>query len=245
MKKLLLLTIFLASAAYSQGQCTPETDFGDEPFGVAPDTIVNFVEGEINNLYFQQIDVKVPENGGFAGFPTIPVDSARVLEIAGLPNGLTYECAGNAATPCTYIGGTIGCAIISGIPEEAGTFELTVTLQIYTPVLNTPLPFDGYRIVVDGPLGLESNDNLSFKMDNVRPNPANTLATIFVDSKKSGFAEFRVFDLVGKEVHTAKTRLVQGKNKIEYATAQLPEGVYIYRLDAFGESMTSRLVVVH
>jgi len=245
MKQLLLLTIFLATAAYSQGQCTPETDFGDEPFGVAPDTIVNFVSGEVDNLYFQQIDVKVPTDGGFAGLSFLVVDSAQVVDISGLPNGLTFECAGNAATPCTYIGGTTGCAVISGIPVEAGTFELTIILQVYSTSLNLPYSFEGYEIFIDGQVGLEANDNLSFKMDNVRPNPANNLATIFVDSKKSGYGEFRVFDLVGKEVYTSRTRLLQGKNKIEYATEQLPEGVYIYRLDAFGESMTSRLVVVH
>lgn len=245
MKKLLLLTITLATAALSYSQCTPMTDFGDQPFGVAPDTVVNFVPGSVNNIYSQQIDVKVPLDGSFVGFP-VGVDSATVLSISGLPEGLTLACAGNAATECTYLSGTEGCAVISGIPTVAGTYELVINLLVYTAFgTNVPFSFDGYRIVVDGTTGLEDVNFEAIKTEDIRPNPANTSATLFLDSKSSGEAQFRVFDLVGKEVFTKDYRITQGKNKITYNTSQLPEGVYIYRLDAFGESITSRLVVVH
>lgn len=129
MKKLLLLTISLATAALSYSQCTPNTDFGDLPFGVAPDTLVNFVSGSVNNVYSQQIDVKVPTDGGFAGFP-VAVDSATVSSIDGLPPGLALECNGNAVTACTYLAGSEGCALISGIPTQGGTYELTINLMI-------------------------------------------------------------------------------------------------------------------
>lgn len=245
MKKLLLIVISLASSALSYSQCTPNTDFGDEPFGVAPDTIVNFVPASVNNIYSQQIDVKVPTDGAFANLPFVTVDSATVLNISGLPPGLTLNCTGNAVTPCTYLAGTEGCAVISGIPTTAGTFELTINLMVYSTLGAVPYPFEGYRILVDVNVGLEENNNLSLKMEDIRPNPANTSATLFLESKSSGNAEFRVFDLVGKEIHKKDVMITQGRNKITYNTSQLPEGVYIYRLDAFGESMTSRLVIVH
>lgn len=245
MKKLLLLTISLATAALSYSQCTPETDFGDQPFGVAPDTIVNFMAGSVDNIYSQQIDVKVPVDGSFANAPFVVVDSAQVLSISGLPEGLTLQCNGNAVTNCMYLAGSEGCGVISGIPTEAGTFELTIDLMVYTNLSPIPYSFPGYRIVVDGPTGIDENDFLSFKMEDIRPNPANSSTTLFLESKSSGKAEFRVFDLVGKEVYSREVLLTQGRNKITYNTTSLPEGVYIYRLDAFGESMTSRLVVVH
>lgn len=243
MKKLLLLTISLATAALSYSQCTPNTDFGDLPFGVAPDTLVNFVSGSVNNVYSQQIDVKVPTDGGFAGFP-VAVDSATVSSIDGLPPGLVLECNGNAVTACTYLAGSEGCALISGIPTQGGTYELTINLMIYSILGAIPYAFNGYEIVIDGVTSIEEN-YLSFKMEDIRPNPANTSTTLFLESKSSGNAEFRVFDLVGKEVYSREVLLTQGRNKITYNTASLPEGVYIYRLDAFGESMTSRLVIVH
>lgn len=247
MKKLLLLTVAIATAAFSYGQCTPDTDFGTQPFGVAPDTLVNFMSGEINSLYSQQIDVKVPLNAGFAGAPFIMVDSAQVLSIEGLPEGVALECNGNAITPCTYLSGTEGCAIISGIPTQGGTFDLTIMLMVYSSIGATPYPFGGYKIFIEGgsSVGLDPFDNLGFKMGTAIPNPAHLSATIMVESKQNGMGEFRVFDLVGKEVSLKNVRLNQGSNKITYNTSQLPEGVYIYRLDAFGETMTSRLVIVH
>lgn len=245
MKKLLLLTIALATAALSYSQCTPETDFGDQPFGVAPDTIVNFMAGSVDNIYSQQIDVKVPVDGTFANASFVVVDSAQVLSISGLPEGLTLQCNGNAVTNCMYLAGSEGCGVISGIPTEAGTFELTIDLMVYTSLSPIPYSFPGYRIVVDGPTGIEENDFLTFKMEDIRPNPAHLSTNLFLESKSSGKGQFRVFDLVGKEVFTKDFMISQGKNKITYNTSQLPEGIYIYRVDAFGESVTSRLVIVH
>src|SRR5690554_4371907 len=246
MKKLLLLTLAIATAAFSYGQCTSATDFGTLPFGVAPDTVVNFASGEINSLYSQQIDVKVPTDGTFAGMPFIAVDSAQVLSIEGLPEGITLECAGTASTPCTFLGGTEGCGVLSGIPTEGGTFNLSIVLMVYTSIGPLPYSFDGYSIVIEGDIvGIDAFGNLGFEMANAIPNPAHLSATIAVESKLSGMGEFRVFDLVGKEVFFKNIYLNQGSNKISYNTSQLPEGVYIYRLDAFGETMTSRLVVVH
>ena len=155
MKKLLLLTIILATAALSYGQCTPNTDFGNQPFGVAPDTVVNFVPASVNNIYSQQIDVKVPTDAAFADLPFVTVDSATVLAISGLPNGLTLECAGNAFNPCTYLAGTVGCAVISGIPTVAGTFDLSIDLMIYSNLGAVPYSFDGYKILVDVTIVLE------------------------------------------------------------------------------------------
>lgn len=240
MKKLLLLTLSIAAAAFSYGQCTPNTDFGDMLFGVAPDTIVNFVSGEVNSMYYQQIDVKIPaEASGFT------VDSAQVLSIEGLPEGLTLECGGTAVSPCTFLPG-IGCAFISGIPTQGGNFNLTIILQVYAGFIQLPFTYEGYKIFIEGGTsGIESNNNLGFKMGNAIPNPAHLSATISVESKQSGMGEFRVFDLVGKEVFLKNVRLNQGSNKITYNTSELPEGVYIYRLDAFGETKTSRLVIVH
>ena len=245
MKKLLLLTIILATAALSYSQCTPNTDFGDLAFGFSPDTTVNFVPGSVNNIYSQQVDVKVPTDGSFIEAPFVTVDSVTVLAVSGLPSGLSLNCNGNATTDCTYLAGTEGCAVISGIPTVAGTFPLTIDLMVYSNLGAIPYSVGGYKILVDVTIGLEENDKLAFKVEDIRPNPANLSATFFLEAKSTGKGEFRVFDLVGKEVYTRNFMVTQGRNKITYNTSQLPEGVYIYRLDAFGESITSRLVIVH
>lgn len=244
MKQLLLFASFVVISNLAIGQCVPVADFGDEPFGVLPDTVDNLLPGEVNVLYVQQIDVKVPADGGFAGFPFIAVDSASISSITGLPPGLTIECAENAFNECTYLGGTVGCAVISGIPESGGTFELNIQLLVHTDGLGAvPFGFDGYRIEIDGPVGIE--ETFAIQSVSVQPNPANDLVSIVANTIESGNGTLTIFDLVGKQVHQESMQLAIGSNQINYRTSSLPEGVYICRFDAFGESQTRRLVVVH
>lgn len=245
MKKLLLSGFGLVLSVWTFGQCEPIADFGDAAYGVAPDTVVNFVDGAVNTLYSQQIDVKVPVDGSFVGASFILVDSAQVTSISGLPAGLSLECNGNASSECTYLAGTVGCAVISGIPTSGGTYDLIVNLTVYTNLGPYPLPFTGYHIFIDGSTGLNDAPVLKLQLADPKPNPAREKATIQIKAKNSGTGLFRVYDLVGKVVYTKNLMLTQGNNKLEYITSELPEGVYIYRVDAFGESMTSRLVVVH
>ena len=245
MKKLLLSGLGLLFSVWTFGQCEPIADFGDSAYGVAPDTVVNFLDGSVNTIYSQQIDMKIPLNGDFAGASFILVDSAQVTSIDGLPPGLTLECNGNAGTECTYLAGTEGCAVISGIPTSGGTYDLIINLTVFTNVSPIPLPFTGYRIFIDGPTGLNDAPVLKLQLSDAKPNPARDKATIQIKAKNSGTGLFRVFDLVGKVVYSKPLILTQGINKLEYLTSDLPEGVYIYRVDAFGESMTSRLVVIH
>ncbi len=245
MKKLLLSGFGLLFTVLTFGQCEPIADFGDAAYGVAPDTVVNFVDGAVNTIYSQQIDVKVPVDGSFTGASFVLVDSARVTSIEGLPAGLSLQCNGNASSECTYLPGTVGCAIISGIPSSGGTYNLIVNLTVYTNFGPYPLPFTGYHIFVDGPTGLNDVPILKLQLADAKPNPARDKAMIQIKTTNSGTGLFRVYDLVGKVVYSKNLMLTQGSNKLEYVTSDLTEGVYIYRVDAFGESMTSRLVVVH
>ena len=244
MKQILLFASLLFISNLTMGQCVPVADFGDDPFGIEPDTIVNLLSGEVDVLYIQQIDVKVPSDGAFADLPFIAVDSASIGSITGLPPGLTLECAGNAFTECTYLGGTIGCAVISGIPESGGTFDLVIQLLVHTNGLGSiPFPFEGYTIVIEGPVGIE--ETFAIQSMSIQPNPANDMVRFNANTIKSGNGTLRIFDLVGKEVHQQSLKLSSGSNQINYATSALPEGVYICRFEAFGESQTRRLVVVH
>lgn len=245
MNKILPFLLLLVLPAWSFGQCTPVADFGDEPFGVSPDTVQNFTMGLINNLYTQQIDVKVPADGSFAGVPFIMVDSAEVLSISGLPNGLELVCNPNATADCTYLPDSVGCALITGIPTESGTFDLVINLRVYTTIIPYDLPFTGYRITIEGPSAVANPAELKFSISAPLPNPANEKATFIITAPYSGTGKFRVFDLVGKEIYAKDVLFKQGKNRMDYGTVALPEGIYLYRIDAFNETITSRMVVTH
>lgn len=243
MKTTLLLASFIFATTLTMAQCDPMFDFGDEPFGVMPDTIMGFSDGEVDVLYTQQIDVKIPTDGTFAGAPFLTVDSVTIVSINGMPPGLSYECAENTSTECTYEGGSTGCAVISGIPWSGGVYDLNIILAVYTNLSVIPYEFDGYSITIDGPVGVEEN----FIVENIQlqPNPANNRVTLIANTTKSGDGVFRVFDLVGKQVYQESVQISTGTNSVTYDTNELSEGIYICKFDAFGESHTTRLVVVH
>lgn len=247
MKHLLLSVALAFFALYASAQCVPDTDFGDEPFGVNPDTIVNFAPALINTFYVQQIDVLVPENGAFVGFELATVDSAAITAISGLPAGLTYECSNPLSTPCTFPGGETGCGVVSGIPSQGGLFELDVILTIYGNFIGTPLevpyPVENYRIFVDDPLSTGAAGKLQFALAPAVPNPASHLTRLRVESPRDGMAAITVFDLIGKKTMELNHMLRAGENEVPLSLETMDTGIYIYRVDAFGESLSGRFAV--
>ncbi len=243
MKKALLGIALTLATSLSFAQCEPMFDFGDEPFGVAPDTITNLASGEVDVLYIQQVDVKVPADGSFIDFPFVTVDSAAILNITGMPAGLSIECNENAFYECTFLGGTTGCGVISGIPEAPGLYELDIEIEIYTTLGAFPLLFEGYEILIEGTIGVDDREVVSgFTL---APNPADQNVSIFANSSESMTGTIRIFDLVGKQVMSENVQLSAGENRMDFDTTTLPEGVYICRLDAEHVSQAKRLIVVH
>lgn len=249
MKRLVLLILlpFFTSLSIAQ-VCVPQTDFGDADFAVAPDTIENFVSGELILVYMQQVDVKVPADGGFLGFEFIVVDSATIVSIQGLPPGLTFECGSESSVnPCTYLGGGIGCMVITGIPEEEGLFELDINLSIHTNTFGTPSSIPqtvtGYEIQIGEPLSTESELYTTFALEQNVPNPANDKTTLILNSPNSGLGTLTIYDLVGKETLRKPIRINSGQNRIALNTSDMRQGLYIYRVEAFGQSLSQRLII--
>lgn len=244
MRQILLLASCFFITQLAMAQCEPIFDFGDEPFGIEPDTIAGLMDGEVDVLYVQQIDVKVPADGSFLDLPFILVDSASISQIIGMPPGLSIECNGDAWGDCTYLGGSTGCAVISGIPESGGTFDLTIMLEVHTNGLGSvPFAFEGYSINIEGPVGVE--ETLAIQSLKIGPNPASNNVRLMASTLKSGEGTLRVMDLVGKEIYQQTVRLAAGSNQVDFSASSFPEGVYIVRFDAFGESQSRRMVVVH
>lgn len=248
MKKTLLSAIALFMFLNSWSQCEPIFDFGDEEWGVAPDTIVNLAVGDINSFYAQQIDVKVPVNGDPFDVPfEVVVDSASLSQVIGLPDGLSFECNSPLTTPCTFLGGDEGCGVISGIPTEGGIFELDIVVIIhFTSILgpsSLPISQEGYRIQINDPLSLTESETVN--EFNLYPNPASTSFDMKFDASSSGIGSVTVMDIVGKKIFQEEYHVNQGFNSFEIAVNDFPEGTYLVRLDLPNASKTTRLVVLH
>jgi hypothetical protein len=242
MKHILLSLSFLLTAAFSWAQCDPVFDFGDAEWGVAPDTITNLSDGTINSVYAQQIDVLVPETSApFTDLIDVPVDSASIISVTGLPAGLGFECNSPLVTPCTYPGGSQGCGVITGIPTEAGVFELTISVMVYSEILDLPIFVEGYRIEISDPLsdGIEETAT-EFTLF---PNPAQTSFELNFEYQHSEDVQITVFDIVGKEAISLTKRAQPGNNEFIVPVESLREGTYIVRLEGMNLSATKRLVV--
>lgn len=100
--------------------------------------------------------------------------------------------------------------------------------------------------VTDFPVNIEDNfiagNPAGFTLDQNFPNPFNPETRISFSVPKSGFVSLKVFDLLGKEVATVVSgELASGNYTRVFNAAELPSGVYVYRLEAEGVSISRKM----
>jgi hypothetical protein len=77
------------------------------------------------------------------------------------------------------------------------------------------------------------------------PNPARDAARIAYTLPERGFVELAVYDLSGRRTAVLVSAEVSaGRHCVTWDCGDVAPGVYLYRLDAAGETVTGRLVVV-
>jgi len=96
---------------------------------------------------------------------------------------------------------------------------------------------------------LRGGGKYAFGLAQSYPNPARERATIKYTLATAGDATLAVYDLTGRRVTTLATgNQPAGEHEVVWPLvgtngAQVPAGVYIYRLEAGGDAATRRLVV--
>jgi len=250
MKKLLLASVFLASAGLASAQvCTPNPLYADSLFGVWPDTTTNFVPGIVGEPYFQALDLIVPQDAGAVNpnFNGVLLDSVKFVGINGLPPGLSIACASQTAAPCTYLTGQLGCGVIQGTPTTAGVYPLTLTVTAYAALFGTALPIDqsfgGYRIVVSEGVGI--TELLGPGLGGVRnvPNPFATRTSIEFQMAKASEVNVRVFNLLGEELWNQTLQGRSGANRVPFESGNLQDGVYLFKVQSGKDTFTGRMVL--
>ncbi len=78
------------------------------------------------------------------------------------------------------------------------------------------------------------------------PNPFNPTTTISYELAKEGYVSLKVYDALGREI----TILVNsnenaGTHSVNFNGAQLPSGIYFYRLTAGGKSSIKKMILLH
>ena len=85
----------------------------------------------------------------------------------------------------------------------------------------------------------------SISMNQNYPNPFNPSTTISYAINKSGQVTLKVYDITGRVVSVlVNENKSQGRYNIIWNATALSSGIYFYRLEAFGESITKRLSLI-
>lgn len=175
----------------------------------------------------------------------------------GLPTGLTYECS----TPdCKFFNGGSGCVVIKGTPDasnRSGLYPLEIIGTIFTGGLPVELSFPNpgiaegtYDITLDEPDSENCTTSSTFDFSSkgqvglqFNPNPTSGYGTLDVEAPSNDIYQFRLFNLLGKELFHAPMQLNKGNNRIDMDVSFLPDGIYLYSLSDGKSQVTKRLAV--
>lgn len=137
--------------------------------------------------------------------------------------------------------------IIPAIEVNDEILEIHFAAEVQIPILN--------GIIIDyiGPTEVENNDHSEsgFHVDQNYPNPFNGSTRINFFLNKSSNVNFRVYDLLGREIYKQQLGFLnQGLNHIVWnATnnngSSLPSGVYLYCIETEYRSEIKKLIILN
>ncbi len=77
------------------------------------------------------------------------------------------------------------------------------------------------------------------------PNPFNPATVISYELIKGGHVELKVYDALGREISTlVDGYMLAGRHRVDFNGAQLPSGIYFYRLIADGRTAVRKMVLI-
>jgi hypothetical protein len=104
---------------------------------------------------------------------------------------------------------------------------------------------DSMQVIVPGvEVEGEELQPLSYKLEQNYPNPFNPITTIKYQIPELSFVVLKVYDVLGNEISTlVEDEKSVGSNEVEFNAANLPSGIYFYKLQA-GDFMEVKKMVL-
>ena len=239
MKKQLLIfvSLFVFAAGSTFAQCNPDLTITTP--GIYPDSLTNLDTAYVSQAYSDTIQFKV-----FSAVQSVTVDSVKILSVTGLPSGFLYFPNPSSGV---FPGGSNGCMLIQGNPATAGTFPILVNLRVFGHLSIVPVQVDtiddDYRIVVINLAGIPPVISPSFEVSQNVPNPFDASTEINFTVPAGGKVQFRLFDLIGKEIITRNIDAVAGVNRNYLSARYLKAGIYFYSVTYRGKTITRKMIV--
>ncbi len=95
-------------------------------------------------------------------------------------------------------------------------------------------------------MGLADDALTGFALAAAQPNPVAAQATIHFSLDEAGPARLVIYDVLGREVaQLVEASLEVGAQAARFDATRLPAGLYVYRLEAGGRSLSGTLTVAH
>ncbi len=250
MIRTILLATLAAASFNAFSQCVPNQLYADSVYGVWPDTTENFMGGMVGVPYSDTLNILVPSDAGlinplFAGFT---IDSIALVQLTGLPPGITISCNSQTNAACTYLSSQVGCGLLEGVPTQAGTYNIQIEVTAYALLFGTTQAlgqsFSGYSITIaENTVAVESLEPAKLgRVQNV-PNPFSDRTMIEFGISKASTAKINVFNLVGEKLWSKTVQAKAGVNRVPFEVNALENGIYIYRVEAAGTTYTGRMMV--
>jgi len=124
----------------------------------------------------------------------------------------------------------LGCPRVSGT-TYTGTLYLD-NLRITYPSLLTGI-------------SEERNIPLTFNLGQNYPNPFNPTTTIEFSTSKEGYAELKIYDVLGREMESlVKGNLSKGSHKVIWDASKCTSGVYFYELKLNEQKSIKKMILV-
>lgn len=250
MKRTLLIAGLVAFGLNASAQCSPNQAYADSLFGAWPDTITNFSSGMVDVLYSDTLNLLVPTDAGaidpmFTGFT---IDSVALVQVSGLPPGISVMCTSQTNAPCTFMTGQVGCGLIEGTPTQTGTFPLVIEVNAYASLFGSaqavPYSFPGYSITItENTSGVAELQPVKLTGVKNVPNPFAERTVIEFGLSKAAPVKVTVFNLVGAELWSRTLQGKNGPNKVSFDAVSFESGIYIYHVESADSKFTGRMMV--
>jgi len=242
-KILLTAALIISGIILLNAQCT---NIIYTTSGLHPDSLKH---ADATILYGDTLTVNVPADTTISG-TTLPIDSIAFTSITGLPASLT-------ATPNAHHWAalTSGCIYISGTPTHAeavtqnGIYPVVINLYGYGKYngfpVSSPLP-----TITKDTLKIRNNNDgilnlnvIKFDVSQNSPNPFSNTTLLKFTSPNSQLCSFSVINVIGEKVFEKTINASAGENSIEFSAANLPSGIYMYKLSNKDQTITKRMIV--
>ncbi len=245
MKKFLFFAILLSVfSVVSRAQvCIPLGTL--QPGQIDPDTTLgqNFVDGNINQYYEDVYSLNVPDSFTVLTYK-VAINQIKYLGVTDLPHGIT---AAQNVADSLWLPLTSGCVKLSGTPDTAGTFPITILQSVTVNLLGTPYTVainnTSYSITIIGGAGVENYNNNDFDVFTDFNGMSSDNVNFSIKSNNSTDVNLQIFALSGQEVYSSKKHLSSGTTKIK-VDKHLNPGIYSLKVDSNKKSVTRKIIVM-